>query len=69
MIKRKSFLAATFAGFILLAGAATGLAWLGSNVPVASVDDLSWGYGVTPASFAAPEEMASLPARWGQAAR
>jgi hypothetical protein len=69
MIKRKSILVAAFTGFVLLVGAATGLAWLGTKVPVASVDDLSWGYGVTPASFGAPAEMAALPAQWGRGAQ
>jgi len=69
-MKNRNFtLAAASAGLILLAGVATGLAWLGTKVPVSSVDDLSWGYGVTPAGFGAPGELAALPARWGTGGR
>jgi hypothetical protein len=64
MKNRKSTLAAASAGLILLASLAAGLAWLGTKVPVASVDDLSWGYGVTPAGVGSPGEMAALPAKW-----
>ena len=52
------------AGVIVLAGIASGLAWLGTQVPATPVDDLSWGYGVTSASLEAGEGLAALPGGW-----